>query len=94
VALYLLARNESFHEISVCVIFNFLIVVHYSVYKHNINHKMTSFNRLYGDMFRLYAVAILRPTWNNVQVHKVRTQWDTIPFTSISYTVIKYDTIS
>ena len=38
-------------------------------------------------MFRLYTIAILRPTWNIVQVHKVRTQWDPISFTSISYKI-------
>jgi uncharacterized protein YbcI len=29
-----------------------------------------------------YIIAILRPTQNSVQVHKVRTQWDPISFTN------------
>ena len=44
-------------------------------------------------MFRLYTIAILRPTWNIVQVHKLRTQWDPTSFTSMSYTMIKHDNV-
>jgi hypothetical protein len=29
-----------------------------------------------------YLIAILRPMQNNVQAHKVRTQWDPISFTN------------
>ena len=56
------------------------VMVCYSVYKHNMNHKTTSFsNSLYGDMFWLH---ISHPQANVEQcyAHTVCTQWDPISF--------------
>ena len=65
----------------------FNIAVYYSVYKH-INHKMTKFSINYMATCFGYIMTILRPTWNTVQVHKVRAQWDLISFTTMTYTYI------